>query len=208
MLRRFFSKYIARGDRLSHEGINIGMKTILASASPRRRELLGYVVKDFDIIPSDVDETIPEVVNPENSAEYLAVKKAKAVSNEHMQDIVIGCDTVVILDGEVFGKPADKTDARIMLEKLSGRIHKVITGVCLCRENEMKSFSSVTEVEFYNLSEDEIEEYIATGEPMDKAGAYGIQGYGSLLVKEIHGDFFNVVGLPVSRLKREYDSFM
>lgn len=183
------------------------MKTILASASPRRRELLGYVVKEFDVLPSDVDENIPEIVNPENSAEYLAIKKAKAVSSEHMQDIVIGCDTVVILDGEVFGKPVDKTDARIMLEKLSGRIHKVITGVCICRGNEMKSFSTVTEVEFYHLSEDEIKEYIATGEPMDKAGAYGIQGYGSLLVKEICGDFFNVVGLPVSRLKREYDEF-
>ncbi len=183
---------------------------ILASASPRRQELLKLVVKDFSVCPADVDETLPEDIAAENAAEYLAVKKARAIAEnpEHMYDPVIGCDTVVVLDGEIMGKPRDINCAREMLTKLSGRVHKVITGVCICSRGKQRSFSEVTEVEFYPLTEKEIEDYIKTGDPMDKAGAYGIQSEGCMLVKGIKGDFFNVVGLPVARLKRELDKMV
>ena len=183
---------------------------ILASASPRRQELLKLAVKEFSICPADVDETLPEDIAAENAAEYLAVKKAKAVADDpgHIFDSVIGCDTVVLLDGEIMGKPRDINHAREMLTKLSGKAHKVITGVCICSRGKQVSFSETTEVEFYPLSEKEIEDYIRTGDPMDKAGAYGIQSEGCMLVKGIKGDFFNVVGLPVARLKRELDKMI
>ena len=179
------------------------MKVILASASPRRQELLKLVVPTFAASPADIDETIPTGIPTNSSAEYLAVKKAKKVALSHPNSLVIGCDTVVIVDGEILGKPTDINDARRMLSLLSGRTHTVITGVCLCLNGTKYSFSEHTEVEFYQLSADEISAYIATDEPFDKAGAYGIQGKGSILVKCIHGDFFNVVGLPIARLKRE-----
>lgn len=183
---------------------------ILASASPRRQELLKLIVQDFSICPADIDETISEDIAAENAAEYLAVKKASAVADDpqHMYDTVIGCDTVVVLDGEIMGKPRDINHAREMLTKLSGRVHKVITGVCICSRGKRTSFSETTEVEFYPLSPKEIEDYISTGDPMDKAGAYGIQSQGCMLVKGIIGDFFNVVGLPVARLKRELDKIV
>ncbi|MGN1089457.1 MAG: Maf family protein [Huintestinicola sp.] len=175
---------------------------ILASASPRRRELLGYAVKDFEIIPSDAEETLPDNIPAEESAEYLAVLKAKAVAEKYPDDTVIGCDTVVVLEGNVMGKPRDKAHAKEMLSDLSGKTHKVITGVCIFSKGRSLSFSECTEVTFYALSEKDIDDYIATGDPMDKAGAYGIQSEGCILVKEIKGDFFNVVGLPVAKLKR------
>ena len=178
------------------------MSVILASASPRRQELLRYAVSEFQIIPSDADETLPDNIEAESSAEFLAVKKAMAVAEKHENDIVIGCDTVVVLGDEIMGKPADKNDAAAMLSRLSGKVHKVITGVCICRNGRSMSFSECTEVEFYELSADDIESYVSTGDPMDKAGAYGIQSEGCVLVKGIKGDFFNVVGLPVARLKR------
>ena len=183
---------------------------ILASASPRRQELLKFAVRDFEICPADVDENLPEGTDADNAAEYLAVKKAEAVAAqpEHMYDSVIGCDTVVVLGDEIMGKPRDINAAREMLSKLSGNTHKVITGVCICSRGKRVSFSEVTEVEFYPLSEKEIEDYIATGDPMDKAGAYGIQSEGCMLVKGIKGDFFNVVGLPVARLRRVLDDFV
>lgn len=183
------------------------MSVILASASPRRQELLKYAVKEFEIIPSAADETLPENIPAEESAEYLAKLKAAAVAAEHEFDTVIGCDTVVVLDGEIMGKPANIVKAREMLAKLSGRVHKVITGVCIRRRDNIVSFSECTEVEFYPLTEKEIADYAETGDPMDKAGAYGIQSEGCVLVKGIKGDFFNVVGLPVARLKRELLKF-
>lgn len=176
---------------------------ILASASPRRKELLKLVVDDFIIEPADIDETAAEGIDIENYPEYLATKKAEYIYfNGHQGDVVIGCDTGVFADGKMFGKPENCEAARQMLKLLSGKTHKVITGVCVYANGQRKSFSQVTEVEFYNLSDEEIEEYINTGEPMDKAGAYGIQGKGSLLVKSINGDYFSVVGLPVSGLGR------
>ena len=183
------------------------MNVILASASPRRKELLGYVVPRFEIIPADVDETLPEDIPAEKSAEFLAVKKAEHVSAQYPESVVIGSDTVVIVDGEILGKPLDEEDAYRMLKKLSGKLHTVVTGVCISKGEKKKSFSEATRVEFYPLSDEEIRDYIATGDPMDKAGAYGIQGEGCVLIKGIEGDFFTVMGLPAARLKRELSEF-
>ncbi|MCM1523562.1 MAG: Maf family protein [Ruminococcus sp.] len=183
------------------------MSVILASASPRRKELLKYAVSDFTVIPSKADETLPDDITAEQAAEYLAVRKAEEVAAEHEFDAVIGCDTVVIIDGEILGKPANINVAREMLRRLSGRTHRVVTGVCIIRRQDILSFSECTEVEFYPLTDREIEEYVNTGDPMDKAGAYGIQSEGCVLVKGIKGDFFNVAGLPVARLKRELEKF-
>ena len=174
---------------------------ILASASPRRQELLKLITENFIVIPSDIDECVPNNIETEKSPEYLAVKKAKHIyENGHRNDVVISCDTGVFIDGKMLGKPKNKEDAKQMLTELSGRKHKVITGCCICKNSTVNSFSMVTEVEFYPLTEKEIESYIATGEPMDKAGAYGAQGRGALFVERIDGDFFNVMGLPLHRL--------
>ena len=180
-------------------------RIILASKSPRRQELIGNITPDFTVVVSEVDEVLPEGIVPEEVPVYLAGIKAQAVAEKYPRDIVIGADTVVILDGEVLGKPRDAADAERMLTELSGRTHIVITGCAVIVNGKKRSFSEVTSVEFYPLSRKEIADYIATGEPFDKAGAYGIQGRGSVLVRRIEGDFFNVVGLPVARLKRELD---
>lgn len=175
---------------------------ILASGSPRRKELLKLAVNEFNVIPSGAEEIIPSDVSPEKASEYLARLKAEDIAKEYPSDTVIGADTSVIINGEILGKPKNKDEARKMLNMLSGNTHKVITGCAVCKNGECKSFSSETSVEFYRLSESEIELYISTGEPFDKAGAYGIQGKGALLVKRISGDFFNVVGLPVAELAK------
>lgn len=178
------------------------MSVILASGSPRRRELFGYVVPYFEVKPVDADEALPDNILPENAAEYLAVKKAAAAAEIYPNNTIVGCDTVVIADGKVLGKPVNAEHASEMLHMLSGKTHKVITGVCIISGGKKIIFSEETAVEFYPLSDDEIAAYVATGDPMDKAGAYGIQSEGCVLVKSIQGDFFNVVGLPVARLKR------
>ncbi len=183
------------------------MSVILASASPRRQELLKYAVKDFTVIPSRAEEKLPEDIAPEDCAVYLAGLKAAEVAKGHEFDTVIGCDTVVLLDNRIMGKPENIIKAREMLTALSGRVHKVITGVCIRRRDKEVRFSECTEVEFYPLTEKEISDYAETGDPMDKAGAYGIQSEGCILVKGIKGDFFNVVGLPVARLRRELTKF-
>lgn len=183
------------------------MNVILASASPRRRELMSLVVPRFETAPADIDETLPPNIPPEKAAEYLAEKKAAHTAALYPDSIVIGCDTVVLLDGIVMGKPHNTDDAERMLRLLSGRTHLVITGVCIALGEKTKSFSERTEVSFYPLSDEEIHGYAATGEPTDKAGAYGIQGLGCVLVSGIKGDFFNVVGLPAARLRRELAEF-
>lgn len=178
-------------------------KIILASASPRRRELLSLAEIKFDLCIKNVDETIPEGMSPEQAAEHTAMKKAMAVAAVNEEAIVLGADTIVVLDGEILAKPKDKEDAYAMLRKLSGREHQVITGVCLALGKQKNVFHCVSTVKFYELSETEIRHYVLTGEPMDKAGAYGIQGKGCTLVEHIEGDYFNIVGLPVSRVVRE-----
>lgn len=173
---------------------------ILASGSPRRRELLAYITSDFAVITHPTDESFPPNVSPRRGAELLALRKAKAVAGEHPRDVVIGADTIVVLGGEIFGKPKDHADAVRMLQALSGREHTVYTGVAVLSPQGEEVFSEGTAVRFLPLSQEEIEAYVATGEPMDKAGAYGIQGKGALLVEGITGDFYNVMGLPVCRL--------
>ncbi len=184
------------------------MKIILASASPRRQELLRYITPEFKVMPADVDEALPKGVPAEESAEFLAVRKTVHVAQQCPDSIVIGSDTVVIIDDEILGKPEDEADAERMLKKLSGRVHKVVTGVCIAYGKRTFSFSEATDVKFYPLADEEIREYIATGDPMDKAGAYGIQSDGCVLVEKIDGDFFAVMGLPVARLKRAMKMFI
>ena len=170
---------------------------------------MSLICEDFSVEPADIDETIEEEIELEKKPEYLAVKKAKHIQgNKHFDDIVIGCDTGVFLDGIMLGKPSSEDDAYKMLRSLSGRKHKVITGCALLYKDSCISFSQTTEVEFFELTDREIEDYIATGEPMDKAGAYGIQGKGALLVEKIDGDFYNIVGLPIRTLNKELEKFL
>lgn len=178
------------------------MKIILASQSPRRKELLERMgIKDFETISPNVDERAFHGLPPEELVRRLSAEKAAAVAGKVGEDaIVIAADTVVALEGAVLGKPADELDAFKMLSALSGVRHQVYTGVTVCRGGEKQTAHEVTDVTFRELSEREIEDYISTGEPMDKAGAYGIQGYGALLIQGISGDYYNVMGLPVCRL--------
>ncbi|MGN0522484.1 MAG: Maf family protein [Eubacterium sp.] len=173
---------------------------ILASKSPRRQELLKIITDDFVIKTANVDETLPEGISPKEAVEYLSKIKAMPFKND--TDTVIGADTVVAVDGKILGKPENKNDAFNMLRLLSGREHSVFTGVTILKPGSRETFSEETKVKFFDLTDDEINAYIETGEPMDKAGAYGIQGKGALLVEKIDGDYFNVVGLPINILNK------
>ncbi len=178
---------------------------VLASASPRRKELLGIICDEFSICVSEVDETVDDSIEVFKQPEYLARLKAEAVAKNHPESIVIGADTSVFYDYKVLGKPKDKNDAFEMLSLLSGKRHKVITGCAIVKNGEVFSFSVSTDVEFYSLTDREIRDYIATNDCMDKAGSYGIQTSGVFFVKGIFGDYNNVVGLPVAELKRQLD---
>ena len=178
------------------------MALILASGSPRRRELLGLITNDFTVCVSGAEEHTDPALSPAETVLALARLKGADVAKTHPDDTVIAADTVVALDGEILGKPADAADAARMLRFLSGRTHQVYTGVYLVCGGREAHFYEETEVTFYDLSDEEIAAYVATGEPADKAGAYGIQGKGSLLVKGIRGDYFNVVGFPVAAVSR------
>ena len=176
---------------------------ILASQSPRRKELLGFITSDFRIIPAVGEEIVPEGATPEETVLALSRQKAEEIFAEHKGETIVAADTIVAVDGEILGKPRDKQHAAEMLRKLSGRVHSVFTGVCVIfADGSRENFAEETKVEFYGLSEREIADYIATGDPMDKAGAYGIQEKGAANVKGIVGDFYNVMGLPVGRLAR------
>lgn len=180
---------------------------ILASASPRRKEILTNAGFFFEIIPSDADETVEENLSPEETVKELARRKAQYILDKYPDSVVFGCDTVVAVDGVILGKPSDDKEAYRMLRMLSGRSHKVSTGVCVVSAGREICFSDTTEVTFYELSDETIRSYIATGECSDKAGAYGIQGYGSVLVKEIKGDYFSVMGLPAAKASRALNEF-
>ena len=174
---------------------------ILASASPRRKELMQLICPSFRVIPADCGEAVPEAMNAADVPAFLSYQKCKCIADVYQKAVVIGCDTVVTTaDGEILGKPKDEKDAARTLRLLSGRMHTVDTGVSICYKGHTETFTETTKVWFKDLTDEEIEDYINTGEPMDKAGAYGIQGEGTLLVDKIEGDFFNVVGLPVSKL--------
>ncbi len=176
---------------------------VLASKSPRRAELIKYITDSCEILPPSCDETLPEGIPTAEVPELLAVRKALSVVKERPESLVIGCDTVVVLDDVIFGKPHTKENAERMLLALSGRTHLVISGVCLCYKGKTLSFSQETSVCFYPISREDILRYIDDCSPLDKAGSYGIQDRGALFVREIHGDYLNVVGMPVSRISRE-----
>ena len=179
---------------------------ILASSSPRRKELLQLLRIPFESVNSHADETIEDNMSAEDAVQELALRKAAAVAKDHPDDWIIGSDTVVVLDGTIMGKPKDREEGRNMLQLLSGRTHEVYTGVAILFGEKKNVFAEKTAVTFWELSEAEIDRYLDSGEPFDKAGGYGIQGFGALLVKEIAGDYYTVVGLPVSRLARELKS--
>ncbi len=185
------------------------MNIILASQSPRRKELLERMgFRSFKTVAPNIDEKALGDLPPEELVRRLSAEKARVVA-EHTSsgDLVIAADTVVSLDGSVLGKPADEVDAFRMLSALSGMRHQVYTGVTIFLEGEFLTEHETTDVYFRNLSTAELEHYVKTGEPMDKAGGYGIQGYGSLLVERISGDYYNVMGLPVCRLGRMLERF-
>lgn len=179
------------------------MSIVLASQSPRRKELLAQMGLEFEIIPAKGEEKADPSLPPAEYVQQLSLQKAAEVARRCApDDVVIGADTIVVLDGQILGKPRDAAHAFEMLSGLSGRCHTVYTGLALLRGGEQRLDAAATQVRFRSLTEQEILAYIATGEPMDKAGAYGIQGMGALLVDSIQGDFYNVVGLPVCRLGR------
>ena len=182
------------------------MELILASKSPRRQELLGLLGLPFTVRVADIDETLSPCP-PEEAVGQLSRKKAEAVPRTD-REIVIGADTIVVLDEQILGKPADKEDAFRMLQFLSGRRHQVMTGVTVLQGDRAVTVTEVTEVSFRPLEPQEILNYIASGDPMDKAGSYGIQSGGALFVDGICGDYYNVVGLPVCRLHQILKEFM
>ncbi|MBP3327898.1 MAG: septum formation inhibitor Maf [Clostridia bacterium] len=182
-------------------------KIILASASPRRKELLTLAGVNFTVEVADADETLEDGVTPDEAVKQLAEIKARAVFEQHADSVVIGADTVVAVDGKILGKPKNYEEANEMLNLLSGRKHFVFTGVCLMSQEKTTVFCQKTAVEFYPLSQNEIDEYIASNDCYDKAGGYGIQTNGCVLVKGIEGDYFNVVGLPVAETVRALKEF-
>ena len=175
------------------------MALILASGSPRRRELMSLITPDYTVITSDVDETKIAADSPAHLAKALATAKARAVAEENPDDVVCGFDTVVECEGEVFGKPKDEADAVRMLRTLSGREHRVHTGVCICRGRRAAATVETTVVHFSPIAEDDLCAYVRTPEPYDKAGAYAIQGHAALWCAGIEGCYYNIMGLPVHR---------
>ncbi len=175
-------------------------RVVLASASPRRRDLLRLIGIPHEIRPADIDETYISGEQPRQHAERLARAKADKVAATESDALVIGADTIVVVDGSVLGKPGNEADAVRMLSMLSGRSHVVITAVATAYDGRVVSGVEEVVVAFRDLSREEIESYIATGEPMDKAGAYGIQGFGATIVRRVEGDYFAVMGLPLVRL--------
>ena len=174
-------------------------RLILASQSPRRAELLERIGLAFEIVPAHIDERYLDHETPPAHAERLAREKAQTISGREPEALVVGSDTIVVVDGDVLGKPRDEAEAVAMLLRLSGREHEVCTGVAVTRGDRVESALERVRVRFRPLVRAECEAYVATGEPMDKAGAYGIQGYGSSIVEAVDGDYFAVMGLPVVR---------
>ena len=177
-----------------------GLKVVLASSSPRRRELLRLIGVEHEVIPADIDESHFPGEKPEAHAERLARTKSEAIAAERAQSLVIGADTIVVVDQHILGKPRDVADAARMLRMLSNRSHIVMTAVAVTHAGRTLSLVEKVTVNFRDLTDDDIARYIATGEPMDKAGAYGIQGYGATIVRRIDGDYFAVMGLSLVRL--------
>ena len=186
-----------------------GRPLVLASGSPRRRDILAAQGLVFAVQPADVDESALEGEAPGPHVERLALDKARAVAHEHADALVMGCDTVVVIDGEILGKPVDEAAARAMLARLAGRehvVHSSVALVCAALDRAVVGHDT-TRVRFRTLDAAEIDAYVAGGEPMDKAGAYGIQGTGAMVVASIEGCYFNVMGLPLQTLRRLWAEF-
>ena len=175
------------------------MQLILASQSPRRKELLGLFHIPFTVRVADIDETMNPILSPAQEVARVSRLKAEAVAHSD-SDVVIAADTIVVLNGSVLGKPTDESHAVSMLSALSGNDHQVMTGVTVLHGDKVLTHTEITDIHFRPLSQKEILAYVATGEPMDKAGAYGIQGGAALFAEKMHGDYYNVMGLPVCRL--------
>ena len=175
---------------------------ILASASPRRKEILELADLKFDVMPSDAQEITTKTAN-EVVMELASIKAKDIYKKSEKQSMVVGADTVVAYQGQILGKPADEADAKRMLTMLSGQTHEVYTGVCVIEDGKTKTFYEETKVTFYEISDEQIDRYIKTGEPMDKAGSYGIQGKAAVFIKGIEGDYYNVVGFPIARFLQE-----
>jgi len=176
------------------------LRVILASSSPRRRELLTLIGIAHEVRPADIDESVFADEAPAPHAERLARAKAHALAGEHPRAVVIAADTIVVVDGDILGKPRDVAHAAEMLLRLAGRAHTVYTAIAVARDQRTESAVEAVRVTMRVLGEDEVAAYIATGEPMDKAGAYGIQGYGATIVERVDGDYFSVMGLGLRRL--------
>lgn len=179
---------------------------ILASASPRRKEILTLADLDFDIMPSNAEEITTKTAPHEVVMELASIKAKDIYERSDKQSIVVGADTVVAYQGQILGKPADEADAKRMLSMLSGQTHEVYTGVCVIEDGEANTFYEETKVTFYEISDAQIDHYIKTREPMDKAGSYGIQGKAAIFIKGIEGDYYNVVGFPIARFMQELKS--
>lgn len=176
---------------------------ILASASPRRKEILELADLEFDVMPSDAQEITTKTAPNEVVMELASIKAKDIYKKSEKQSMIVGADTVVAYQGQILGKPTDKADAKRMLTMLSGQTHEVYTGVCVIEDGKTKTFYEETKVTFYEISDEQINHYIKTGEPMDKAGSYGIQGKAAVFIKGIEGDYYNVVGFPIARFLQE-----
>ena len=184
-------------------------KIILASASPRRKELLAKIGLKFSIEKSNIEEGLDLKLTPKKLAERLSYRKAYKISKKHSNAVIIAADTVVVLNGKIIGKPKNPKEAVSILKKLSGKIHSVITAFTIFDTKTSKSITKSVETKVFmkKLTEKEINYYVNTGEPLDKAGAYGIQGFGGIFIEKIDGDYYNVVGLPLTALIRELKNF-
>lgn len=180
---------------------------ILASASPRREKLLREAGLNFKVVPATLNEPEYDYLTPEEQALFHAFRKATTVGRNYPGHLVIGADTIVSLEGRIFGKPSSIQEAKNFLRELSGKTHQVITGVCLRYNNKCELFSDITEVDFYQLDDAKINLYFTYTNPLDKAGAYGIQDRGEIIVKEVRGSFSNVIGLPVEKLIEKLSNF-
>ena len=176
---------------------------ILASASPRRKEILELADLKFEVMPSDAQEITTKTAPNEVVMELASIKAKDIYKKSEKQSMIVGADTVVAYQGQILGKPTDKADAKRMLTMLSGQTHEVYTGVCVIEDGKTKTFYEETKVTFYEISDEQIDRYIKTGEPMDKAGSYGIQGKAAVFIKGIEGDYYNVVGFPIARFLQE-----
>ena len=173
---------------------------ILASQSPRRRELLAMLGLEFEIFTADIDETMDPALSAEDAVAAVCERKARAVGEGHPGRLIVAADTIVVVDGKILGKPHCEDEARQMLHSLSGRSHRVMTGFCLWRDGACETHVETTKLWFRDLSDGEIDAYVATGSPMDKAGAYGIQDQAAVFVQRLEGDYYNVMGLPLCAL--------